>query len=395
LKYGILHPGEGRGVIRKFLISIVASACLSDPASAATLAESVSAALLTHPETEASRAAVTGAAQSAREQRAGYFPTLSMSASAGRERAENSTTRGLVGSGATSWTGSHAVTLTQPVFAGFSVKNHAAAAAEREKAAGDAALSVSEDLALRAARAHLNLMRTKELLAAADAYYKEIGLRRDKVALMVKEGAADAAENAQAGDILLAARNTRLGYDEAYRQAEADYIEVVGKKPDAALDFGASSWEPGIPAAIDAAVEAGLAENPAVRAAARAASAAGKDSDAADGERLPRLDAALGYDRKNQVDAMGGNSEDTSAVLRLSWDVSLGGAEAARAARAAAERAGAEARHRAALRQTEHDIRKSFTSMEIVDQQFGLLVEREKAVQDILDSALKQFEAGK
>jgi adhesin transport system outer membrane protein len=377
---------------------LLAATALSLPsiAVAATLSDSVSQAVATHPSAEAGKAATDAAGKALWEQKAGFFPTLSVNANAGREHANNSTTRGLGGpSGASSWVDEGNVSLSQPVFTGFSVLNRARAAQERYDASRYELGGTSEDLALRAARAHLNLMRTKELLDIADSYYKEIQSRHDKIGLMVKEGASDEAESLQAEDVLMAAKNTRLGYEEAWHQAEADFIEEVGHVPDSSLDFGAPSWDKLLPPSVDDAIHAGLAESPKVLAADKVVSASGMEAQAAKGDLMPKVSADIAYDRKNQRDPMGGNSEDASALVRMSWNFSTGGAEAARAGRGAAERAQAIARRHQAARDVEHDVRQKFTSMQIVDEQFGLLATREEAVKKILDSALKQFEAGK
>jgi adhesin transport system outer membrane protein len=385
-------------VSRRFLMALLAATALSLPsaAHAATLADSVTQAVTTHPTAEAGKAGATAASKALWEEKSGFFPTVNVTANAGREHSNNSTSRGLAGpQGATSWVDEGGVTVSQPLFAGFGVVSRVRAAEDRLQSAQYALGGTGEDLALRAARAHLNLMRTKELLALADGYYKEIQSRHDKIGLMVKEGAAEEAEALQGEDVLMAAKNTRLGYEEAFHQAEADYIEVVGKQPDETLEFGGASWDGLVPPSVDEAIRAAMTGSPRLMSADRAVSALGHDEAAARADLFPHVSADVNYDRKNQRDPMGGNSEDASGLIRMSWNFSTGGGQFAHVQRSAATRAEALAKRHAAARDVEHDVRQKFTSMKIVDEQFGLLVSREEAVGKILGSSLKQFEAGK
>lgn len=368
---------------------------LSMQAHAATLADTVSASVATHPTMAAGKAAVEAAARAVREQESGFFPTIGVNGSAGRQNANNDTTRAATGNDATSWVGQGNVTVTQPLFAGFSTLNRTRAAAARRDSAKHELEGTGEEIGLRAARAHLNLMRTKELLDLARAYSEEIRKRHDRIELMVREGAADEAEQLQASEIMLAANNTRLGYEEAWQQAEADYIEIAGAPPSGALEFGPPTWDALIPATVDEAVQAALANNPRLHAATRLAAAMGREAAAARGGLSPRVEATASYDQKDQKEELGGEVEDASAMLRVSWNFSTGGAEFARIGRSVAEFEQAAARRAQAARDAEHDARQKFNSMKIVDEQFRVLAAREGETRKILDSFLKQFEAGK
>jgi len=213
---------------------------------------------------------------------------------------------------------------------------------------------------------------------------------------MVKEGASTDSEQLQAQEVLVSAKNTRLGYEEAWHQAEADYREVVGDVPLGKLEFGASTaWDNAVPKTVDDAVHAGVAASPKVLAAAKLVSATGNEADATRGDLSPHVDAQMNYTQKSQPDTFSGESKDMAGMIRMSWSFSTGGAEVARMYRSLDDRQEAQARRQMAVRGVEHDIRQKFTSMQIVDQQFDLLTERAEDVQKTLDSFLSQFEAGK
>ena len=136
------------------------------PVMAATLAESVAEALKTHPAIMAKQADDAAAQEGVRESKSGFFPVVSANGRAGRVHADDDTTRAATGGADQSWLGEGTLTLSQPIFDGFGTWSRYQAAKERKNVADMDVENESEDLALRAARAHLNVMRTREMMTA-------------------------------------------------------------------------------------------------------------------------------------------------------------------------------------------------------------------------------------
>lgn len=378
-----------------FILCLSTALALPQFAFAASLSESVVLALSSHPSIQSGKASKDAAGNAVREQRAAFFPTLALSGKTGRVHANDDTTRAATGADAYSWLGEGSATLTQPLFTGFSGVNRLAAAKDRFVSASSELDGTAEGVALKAARSHLNMMRTRELLDMASANLSEIKTRRDNIDMMVKEGAADEAELLQADEALMAARTKRLGYEETFRQAEADYIEVTGGLPTGAMELGAGDWNAVIPSAVDDAVAQAVKSNPAVLAANGMAGALGKDAAAEKGGLLPRVDAELSYLEKDQDDNLGGELMNSQAMLKMSWNFSTGGGQLARTAQGLDRQRAAVAKQQEARRAAERDARQKFTSMQIVDQQLSLYRERETSAQKILGNFLSQFEGGK
>jgi adhesin transport system outer membrane protein len=386
-------------MIRRFVFALSLSTALCAPlyAQAETIADTVNQALETHPQIKAGTAALAAADKNVNAQRSGYFPVLALDDESGRLHNDDMTTRADTASAgpSSSWKQQETVTITQPIFTGFAVENHVGSAEDRYSAATYDLTGTEEDVALRAARAHLNLMRTKELLDAADDYLSNIESRSKNITAMVKEGAADAAELLQADEIAAAARNTKLGYEESYRQAEADYIEVAGTVPVRKLEFGEARWEKIIPASLDGAIAYATRKNAHVLAADKLAEAAGRDKDAEKSSLLPHVDAEMSYLKDNEKFDVGDFTSDAQAVVKLSWNLEMGGGQRARIDKLGDEQNEALAKRDEAVRTVEHDTRQKFTSMQIVDQQLTELTEREEASKKILQNFLAQFEGGK
>jgi TolC family type I secretion outer membrane protein len=363
---------------------------------AASLADSVSHALSTHPAVVARTAAAESEWDNMREQKSAYWPVLGINSQFGRTYDNNDTTRAATGGdGASSWKGQGSVSVTQPIFNGFTTSNRVKAAKERHLSAEYDIKDAADNVALQAARAHLNLMRTRELLDIATSYLREIEARKENINLMLTEGAAEESELLQADEILMAARTTRLGYEEAYRQAEADYIQAVGEKPVDRLDFGQPTWDRHIPQTIDQAAQIATEGNPRIQAAEKLVSALGREAQAERGGYYPRLDAEVSATAMDQHEDLGGELENVQGMLKMSWNFSTGGGLGARVEKQLDARREAQARHDEARREVEHGVRQKFTSMAIVDQQFKLLNDRETAATKLLENYKAQFEGGK
>ena len=362
---------------------------------AATLADSVSEALESHPAIAAKKATVDAANANVREQRSAFFPQVAVGARFGRESEDDDTTRVFSNGFETSWLGEGTASVTQPLFTGFQNVNRLEAAKDRQKAAHFDLSGSADDVALRAARAHLNLMRTHDLLDIARKYMEAIQGRKDSIKLMVDEGAGDQSDLLQADEILMAAKTTRLGYEEAFRQAEADYIAAVGVSPGNVLEFGPRTWDRLVPKTVEQAIMTGVNANPGVKSASAIVEALGKDAQADKGSLIPRLDAEFSGTDQDKREELGGELKNVQGMLKMSWNFSTGGGQYAHIDRDLSARREASAKLDDARRTVEHDVRQKYTSMTIVDEQFDLMRDREKADEQILANLTSQFEGGR
>lgn len=386
-------------MLKKFIFALSLSTALSFPviAQAAGVSDSVAQALSSHPQMKAGEASRAGADRNVWEQRSGFFPMVGVSGETGRLHIDDKTTRANTASqgGYASWMGDGKITITQPIFDGFGTMNRFRGAEDRYSAASYDLNGTAEDVAIRAVRAHLNLMRTKELLTLASKFLSDIQVRRKNIALMVKGGAADEAELLQADEIQTAAQNAKLGYEDSFRQAEADYIEVSGGMPDAVLEVGEETWNTFIPATLEDALARGAKENPHILAADKMTNSMAKELDAEKASLAPHLDAEVSYMKQDQLDIVGGESTDARAMLKLAWNFSTGGGQFARIEKSQQQHIESFAKKQSVMRQVERDVRQKYSSMQIVDKQLPLLTDKAGASRRILENFTAQFEGGK
>ena len=232
------------------------------------------------------------------------------------------------------------------------------------------------------------------MMTAASQYMEHINKDKESIALLVKEGATDEAELLQADEITMAAEGARLGYVEVLRRAEADFVESVGLAPDEALKLGDLDIDVFMPKTADEAIALASKQHPQVKAAALQAEAFAEDASAERARLFPRLDAELSWMQRDQNDNLGGEAENGQAMMRMTWGLSTGGAELARAARSLKQRDSALATRQDVLRGLEKDIRQKYASLDIAEKQLAVLGEREKANEKIFENYSAQFEGG-
>ncbi len=371
--------------------------CLPARSYAETIADTVGQALATHPQLKEGADMAAAAKRNVAEQRSGYYPVFSVQTESGRIHNNDLTTRADTASGgaSSSWRQMETIALTQPLFTGFNVENRVSGAKDRYAAAEYDLASQKEDVALRAARAHLNLMRTKALLHLASEYEADIAKRRRKIALMVKDGAAGEADLLQAEAVAEQAQNTQLGYKDAYLQAKADYIEVAGAAPLSQLELGAPTWNKFVPASMDQALATVVRMNGRILSAHKMVSAAIRDKDAEASSLLPQVSAVVSYTKDNKRSTLGGFTSDAEGVVKMAWSFSTGGGQIARIDKYDDQEKATMEKSAGVVRTVEHDVRQKFTSMQTVDQQYDLLTRQENENQTIFRNFLAQFQGGR
>lgn len=383
---------------RSFLYALTTALCLTafSPAEAETLREAVAAALASHPGVDIAKARKDAAHEDENVEFSNLFPEISTSATGGRMFGNNSTTRGLVTSRgeAYSWLWEGTASVTQPIFNGFETYNRIDAARARESAADFTLTDAQQGLALRAATAFLNVMRAQEAYAKATSYQDRIKDYLSRIHGMVEGGAADAAEEAQAKNIQAQLENSVAEMEGQVKLALADYAEATGSMPSGELqatDDIKGLMFPTIQEAIDHASK----YHPLILSAHKNVEAEEEEVSAEKGVLLPNLDGEISTLKRDQKEEIGGEVEDSRAIMRMTWDFSTGGAQLARIRKAKVERSEALARTAQTQREIERDIRKAYAEYDTATKQRELNAKRAAVTKELFTTYQQQFEAAK
>jgi len=360
---------------------------------AETLHAAMASALNHHPSIEAAIANRDAFAQERREEWADFYPRLNLRGSGGRGYSDNATSRGLTVTrdAAYSWLWEGGVTLTQPIFDGFETQNRVEAADLRRGSADYNIIDVRETVALRTVITYLDVLRGQETVAAVRAHERRLADYITRIQNMVDEGAADESMLGMARDIKAQLDNTMIDLQGQLRASLATYAEVVGREPDGALALP-DAVAGAIPALEEEAIQIARQRHPSLQAAALQTAAQRRAADAEKQFYYPDINGELSYYRKDQAEEIGGEIEDARALIRLNWDISLAGGQAARARQARYRYAESRAQRAETERQIERDIRLAYNDLITARQQLNVLQERVSINEELFTTYEAQFE---
>ena len=355
-------------------------------ARAEDLAESVRTALSTHPLVASSRASFRAAKFGVEEERADFLPTLSFSANSGYQRShrENSTTVD-----PDLWRNTQRLELTQMLFDGGETSNQFESSKASAEAARYGLLAAATQIAQRAVNAYLNVSRDRELV---DASVQNINFHQGilgDVEEAARTGGGAGSRVAQVRTRLLNAQSQRRRLEANLRNSVADYIEAVGQPPGSVSrpDVPVAS----VPASLNEAVEIAVGNSFDLQSSAERERAAALSADATKGNFLPSVDLELAHERRDNTDGSRGLESDSTALVRLTWDLYTGGGDTAARRKALEERSEARFRMHEIDRQLREDLAVALNDYEAARDQVELQQERRKTAGEVRTAYQEQF----
>jgi len=266
------------------VIGLAGLAGAGQSALAAPLDQVLATTYVTNPVLAAQRAQLRATDEGVPQALAGWRPTVTVSASAGRGTYFSNMVPNRFE--ATRNPRSGALTLTQPLYSGGRTVA-ATAQAEASVQAERAKLRATEQSVLLAStNAYLNVVRDEQVLALS--INNEQVLRRQLEATdeRFRVGELTRTDLSQAEARLARAVADRIGAEGTLKTSRANYLNAVGASPDG---LTLPAMPVGLPARLDDATATALADNPSVVAADRAADAAREGVDVVFGELLPTV----------------------------------------------------------------------------------------------------------
>jgi adhesin transport system outer membrane protein len=392
MSVGFLHM---RFIIGFF---IVASFVMIQPVSprAETVEEAIEAALNFHPTVKAAIANRDAEIEARKENLSEFFPKIDVRGTGGREFSNNSTSRGLNttrGEGY-SWLWDGTITMSQMLFDGFETSNRVDAAHARRVSANYNITDIREALALRTIFAYLDVMRANETLGNLQKHSKVVDDYIRRIEIMVNEGAADVTMLVKAKDIEVQLKDTLASTEGEKRTVEAQYKEIVGRAP------GFPMHRPQILdglifADIEEAVDYAVQNHPALHVASQNANALEHEAMAEHSFWYPDLTGELSYQEKDLDDVIGGEVRDAKAVLKMNWNISVGGGQIAREKKAKKRHFESLAQKSALKGEIERDVRAAWAEMNAVREQNKLAMERVELNEQLFKASKSQFEGAR
>ncbi|MEO0391900.1 MAG: TolC family outer membrane protein [Pseudomonadota bacterium] len=363
------------------------------------LKQIIALAIQNHPQVLGSKAEMRASEEAVREERSDLFPTLSVEAFSGYRNTDNRTTRARPTRGAggdgdlSAWASEGTLRMRQLLFDFGATPNTIDAAQSRLGESQFLEADSQEQIGLRAVDAYLSVLQADANRGFAQRNVDFHLQTLDDVSQRAEAGAGDDGDVRQTESRLALAREFLLGFDEALEIAKADFIEAVGNAP-GQLDPVEVPSDP-MPTDVADALAIAIEENPFIAAASFAAHGLEHDAEAAEGAFYPRFDLDVSYTRGDDVSGLGGRDEETRALVRMVWDIPVGGGEYATRRRLQNLQEAAEQEQEERIRLIEEEVRASFAEVEITREQVTQLGIRSEAADGVVDAYLQQFGVGR
>jgi len=364
------------------------------PTNAMSLQEAVSMAISTNPsvgQVSNDRRAID---QELRQGRALYYPQVDLRAASGLEFADNTTTRSNAGHGDSDWLWRKegSVTVSQLIFDGFFAESEVERQTSRVKSAAYRVQESAEFTGLDATEAFLDVLRHRERVQLAEA---NVGVHRSRlgqVQAKAQAGGGNIADVRQAEARLANAESALVQTQGNLKDAESNFIKVVGQAPDTLDEVGipGDAMPPDVDTAVGRAVEA----SPTVAFARQDVKTAEADVKQQEASLYPDIRFELSGSADDNVDGRRDHEFDATALVVLRYNLYRGGADTARIREFKWRLAEAIDALHTNERKVSDDARVSWNAIEVSHSNVEILTRQVEADIRTRDVYKQQFEIG-
>lgn len=353
---------------------------------AETLKDAVQYMLKSHPEVRAQSYNRMARDLEVRQAKAGYLPTIDVSAGTGYDRIYRPIDD-------TTYPDFATISVRQNVFRFFGTQSEVERQEARVRSSAYLLQGSAENTALQVTKVYLNVLKSKQLYELAQENL--INHRRifDQVSLRSESGVDRRADSDQVTGRVALAKSNLSAAQANLLDAYTDYQAAIGYLPgDLAMPEPVGS---AIPASLEEAEQLALANNPTVKSAKSDLEARNKQYETALSQLYPSLDIALDYRWKYDVDFNIPHERDFLAMALISFNIFNGGWNKARIGQTTYEIHEAEEISRNTNRQTVQSVRLSWESNKVANERVAYLEEYVKAAGQTSDAFTSQWNIGR
>ena len=370
------------------ILSVAAHAQSTQPTG---LAAAVQQAINNNPDVTARLNALRAAANEVDVARGQYLPSVDLSASVGRD-SDRITSR-TPASQSLSRTGL-ALSASQILWDGMATSKEVSRLGHARLTRYFEFLGATEETALEATRAYLDVERYRKLVSLAEDNYVQHKYAFDQLQTKFKAGVGRGVDAEQANARLALAESNLTTEQANLHDVSARYLRIVGDLPPASSAAVNPQLSKGIlPANIDT-INQALAQHPSISAAIENLRAAQAQAQGAESRYQPTVEARVRTGVGKNFDGVQDQKRDSSAEILLNWNLFNGGSDKARVRQYAdlinqaadqRDRACRDVRQTVAI--THNDIRK-------LQDQLVALDRNVLAIEKARDAYRQQFDIG-
>ncbi|GGK02874.1 TolC family outer membrane protein [Pseudomonas matsuisoli] len=378
--------------MRLRLASAIALALSVGYVQAQTLQQAMQQTIDSHPELQGSINSRLSADQDLRAARAGYLPSVDLSAGYGREGTNNNSTR----AGEESWRDMNRtearIGLSQMIYDGGATKGEVGRQAATVNSRAFRVLGTAERIALRTAEVYIDVLRREELVRLAQENLTNHERILDQIRLRTERGVGRTADYDQAEARTAQARSNLLTEQTNLSDARINYLSAVGNAPqDLSIPDGLAGR---MPQDLDDARRTIIENNPVLKSAESDIAATEKQYEAARSLFLPRFDAEISRSADDNIDGVSGRNEEWQAMVRMRYNLFAGGGSSAqRESRAYQIQEALDIRNNA-LRQLNEEIGLAWNALETARQQLPVAQQYAERAGKVRTAYQAQFSLG-
>ncbi|NQZ31268.1 MAG: TolC family outer membrane protein [Oceanospirillaceae bacterium] len=374
--------------IRHTLLALAIAATPYSVSYAQSLNTVIAEAVLSNPQVQSVMNARNAVFEEVKQASAGYLPTIDIGAGVGYEKTKN-----FPGDDTELKRSEANLSLNQMLFDGFRTSSEVSRQSARLDSINHRLREISEETALEAARAYLEVLKRESLVEQAKNTLLTHVRIFDQIKRRSESGVGTIASIKQAEGRLALAEVNVLSAENNLLDAGSSFERVTGKKAGDTLEDPdiQESW---IPATFAQALERAYDKHPTLKLAASDVQAARSQYEAARSLMFPTLNLEVNRTWNNNIDGNEGRNEDLTAMIRMRYNLYNGGADKARVRQTRHQIDEARNIQTDAARQALQSLDLSWNAYEILGRQLDFLEQHVTSTESTRDAYLKQFNIG-
>ncbi len=383
-----------------FIVSaLVTVGCLAGGSNtvAFTLEEELTRLVVDHPQIHQGEKQVESAGQAVKTARAGFYPTVSVTADSGIDRIDDTTQRAARASGITYKRNSNTfnLTISQNLYQGGATVTQVNIARLNREIAALTLQGTRQNILFEGVRTYVDVLRQMRLVDLSRANEGTIQNQLNLEDERVQRGSGIAVDVLQAKSRLQISKERRVNFEGTLADAISRYIQVYNRAPELKAMSDPLPPIELLPSELETAIAISLEENPSIiNAAATVATAEGRKR-AAQSEYAPSIDLTGQSNYSKNAGGTLGTSRDQSLKLRTTWNLFTGFSTEAGVGQAAFDRGAAKDNLTFTARKVEEQVRLSWQALITVRKRIELLENAVNIAAEVFTARKKLREAGK
>lgn len=298
---------------------------MAQTAGASVLKDIAQKAVLNSPEVTSKWHSYRAADEEVGVARGGYFPRVDLTVGGGRESLKQPP----IGARDNYTRSGYLLSLNQMLFDGFATRNEVRRLDKAKLVRYYELLDASENVALEAGRAYLDVLRYRRLVDLAQGNYVQHKATYDQIQRRTQSGVGRRVDQEQAASRLALAEINLVTEMANLHDVSARYQRLVGIQPTAAITPPAQ-LDTAFPGQAKVALDTLYKKNPQLLAASENIEAAQYEINTRRAAYSPKLDFRARTDHTQNYQGVDGLREQNVAELVVSWNLFNGGSDRAR-----------------------------------------------------------------